>query len=81
MDQPRFDEMIRRFLEGLPPSLQAAGDELKTHAERALRAGFNHLELVGREEFDAQARVLERSRELIEALEKRVAELEARLKN
>jgi BMFP domain-containing protein YqiC len=33
--------------------------------------------MVTRDEFDAQARVLERSRELIEALEKRVAQLEA----
>jgi ubiquinone biosynthesis accessory factor UbiK len=78
MEQERIESLLRRLLEGLPPSLQAAGDDLKAHADRALRAGLQKLDLVSREEFDAQARVLERSRELIEALEARVAKLEAR---
>jgi len=81
MEQNRFEELVRRLLEGLPPSLQAARDDLKAHAERALRAGIGRLDLVSREEFDAQSRVLARSRELIEALEARVAELEAQLKD
>jgi ubiquinone biosynthesis accessory factor UbiK len=79
MEQQRIEDLLKRLLEGLPPSLQAARDDLKAHADRALRAGLQRLDLVGREEFDAQARVLERSRELIAALEARVAELEARL--
>ena len=36
------------------------------------------LDLVSREEFDAQAKVLERSRDLIERLTERVAALERR---
>ena len=40
------------------------------------RAILRMLGLVSREEFDAQSRVLARSRELIAALEARVAELE-----
>jgi ubiquinone biosynthesis accessory factor UbiK len=78
MEQQRIEDLLKRMLEGLPPSLQAVRDDLKSHADRALRAGLQKLDLVGREEFDAQARVLERSRELIGALEARVAELEAR---
>jgi hypothetical protein len=78
MDQQRIEDLVRRMLEGLPPSLQAARDDLKAHADRALRAGLQRLDLVSREEFDAQARVLERSRELIAELEARVAELEKR---
>jgi BMFP domain-containing protein YqiC len=79
MEQHRIEDLVRRLLEGLPPSLQAARDDLKAHADRALRSGLQRLDLVSREEFDAQARVLERSRELIAALEARVAELENRL--
>lgn len=79
MEQNRIEDLVRRLLEGLPPSLQAAREDLKSHAERALRSGLQRLDLVSREEFDAQARVLERSRELIAALEARVAELENRL--
>jgi hypothetical protein len=51
-------------------------------AEKNLRAllgsFFSRLDLVTREEFDVQARLLARSREQIGALEARVAELEAR---
>lgn len=39
---------------------------------------FTKLDLVTREEFDVQQQVLARTREKLELLEKRVAELEAR---
>jgi BMFP domain-containing protein YqiC len=39
------------------------------------------LDLVTREEFDVQTRVLARTREKLEALEKAIAELEARRPN
>ena len=51
-------------------------------AEKNLKAmltgALAKLDLVTREEFDIQARVLLRTREKLEALEARVAELEAR---
>jgi BMFP domain-containing protein YqiC len=51
-------------------------------AEKNLKAmltsALAKLDLVTREEFDVQARVLARTREKLEALEVRVAELEAR---
>jgi BMFP domain-containing protein YqiC len=51
-------------------------------AEKNLRAllanFFSKLDLITREEFDVQARLLARSREQIDILETRVAELEAR---
>jgi ubiquinone biosynthesis accessory factor UbiK len=39
---------------------------------------FTKMDLVTREEFDVQQQVLARTREKLEALERRVAELEAR---
>ena len=51
-------------------------------AEKNLRAllatFFSRLDLVTREEFDVQARLLARSREQVAALEARIAELEAK---
>jgi ubiquinone biosynthesis accessory factor UbiK len=70
------ESLVRRLTEDLPASLQAFRGELEAHAGRALREGTRRLDLVSREEFDAQSRVLERSRELIGALEARVAALE-----
>jgi ubiquinone biosynthesis accessory factor UbiK len=77
MEQNRFEDLARKLLESIPPSLRAAQKDLETNFRSALRTGLSRLDMVTRDEFDAQARVLERSRELIEALEKRVAQLEA----
>ena len=71
--------LLRRLVEDLPASLQAVRGDLEAHAGRVLRDATRRLDLVSREEFDAQARVLERSREVIGQMEARVAALEARL--
>ena len=78
MEQNRIEDLVRRFVEGLPPSLRAAQKDLETNLRGALRTGLSRLDMVTREEFDAQTRVLERSREMVEALERRIADLEAR---
>jgi ubiquinone biosynthesis accessory factor UbiK len=74
----RFDVegLIRRLTEDLPASLQAVRADVEAHAGRVLRDGARKLDLVSREEFDAQTRVLERSRTLIGELEARIAALE-----
>jgi hypothetical protein len=46
------------------------------NARVALQSAFSRMELVTREEFDAQAKVLARTRERLEALEARLAALE-----
>lgn len=52
--------------------------DAEKNVKAMLTGGLAKLDLVTREEFDIQARVLLRTREKIEALEARVAELEAR---
>jgi ubiquinone biosynthesis accessory factor UbiK len=71
-----IEGLIRRMSENLPASLQAFKADVEAHAGRVLRDATRKLDLVSREEFDAQSRVLARSRELIAALEERVATLE-----
>jgi BMFP domain-containing protein YqiC len=73
--------LIRRLTENLPASLQAVRSDLEAHAGRVLRDATRRLDLVAREEFDAQTKVLERSRELITELEARVAALENARRN
>jgi len=77
MEQNRFEDLARRLFESIPPSLRAAQKDLEANFRSVLRTGLSRLDLVTRDEFDAQSRVLERSRDLIEALEKRIAQLEA----
>ena len=76
MDTPRIDEIARRLLESVPPGLRAMQKDLENNFRAVLRASLTRLDLVSRDEFDAQMRVLERTRARLEELERRVAEME-----
>ncbi len=60
----------------VPDMARAARDDFESHARATVMAVLSRLELVTREEFDAQQAVLMRTREKVEALEKQVAALE-----
>ncbi|VVD96672.1 phosphoheptose isomerase [Pandoraea capi] len=55
---------------------QSPAKDIERNVKSLLNQGFTKLDLVTREEFDVQAQVLARTREKLEALEKRLAELE-----
>ena len=76
MDTPRIDEIARRLLESVPPGVRAIQQDLESNFGAVLRASLTKLDLVSRDEFDAQMRVLERTRARLEELERRVAGIE-----
>jgi ubiquinone biosynthesis accessory factor UbiK len=76
MDAFRIDELARRLLERVPPALRSVQADLENNFRAVLRERLSKLDLVSRDEFDAQARVLARTREKLEALEARLATLE-----
>lgn len=63
----------------LPDATKSAQDELAGNLKVLVSGVISKLDLVSREEFDAQQLVLERTREKLEQLEKDFAELEQRL--
>src|SRR6187402_1379828 len=79
---PRVEELLRSLMQGLPPGLASGAgtlrEDLENNFRAVLRANLGKLDLAGRDEFDAQRKVLERTRARLEALERRVAELEAK---
>jgi BMFP domain-containing protein YqiC len=77
MDNFRIDEIARRLLERVPPALRSMQADLESNFRAVLRERLSKLDLVSRDEFDAQTRVLERTREKLEALEARLAALES----
>jgi hypothetical protein len=74
-----FDDLARKLVDNLPRGLQLMQTDLERHLRAALEAAFQRLELVTREELDIQSAVLARTRAKVEALERRVAELEQRM--
>ena len=76
IDVSSIDELARRLTELVPHGISEAKADLTDNFRDTLRAGMRKLDLVTRDEFDVQRCVLLRTREKVEALEARVAQLE-----
>jgi len=74
--RPSLDELARELADAVPRNLRALGDDLERNFRSLLTAGLGKMDLVTREEFDLQVAVLARTREKLDALEARLAELE-----
>ena len=81
----RPNEFINQFLHQLndviTPSAEALGSDMQQKLRASAQAAFDKLELVTRDEFDAQQAVLKRSREKLEQLEQQLARLEVQLED
>ena len=77
-DQPFIDRIMAEVRQRVPIAGEIAG-EMEHNLRAVLSEAISRLDLISREEFDAQQRVLTRTRERLEALEQEVAELERRL--
>jgi ubiquinone biosynthesis accessory factor UbiK len=77
MQQNRIFEELSGRINAL--FAQSPARDVEKNLRALLASFFARLDLVTREEFDVQAKLLARSREQINALEARVAELEARV--
>ncbi len=75
--------MLTRILDQLAATARAAvppelGQDVEKNVRAVLEGAFQRLRLVTREEFEVQQAVLLRTREIVERLERQVAELEGR---
>jgi BMFP domain-containing protein YqiC len=70
-----IDELTRMLGEALPPGVTQAKDELENQFRAVLTGAFERMNLVGREEYDAQCAVLEETRAKLKALENRLDEI------
>ncbi|HSY07247.1 MAG TPA: accessory factor UbiK family protein [Steroidobacteraceae bacterium] len=77
MEPLRMDEIARRLFAKVPEAARNMQADLEENFRAVLRASLARLDLVTRDEFDVQSKVLERTRARLEALEARVQELEA----
>jgi BMFP domain-containing protein YqiC len=76
--QTFLDELQHRIREVLQHS---PAKDVENNLRAMLQQGFAKLDLLTREEFELQAEVLARTRAKLEALERRVAELESQPKD
>ncbi len=73
-DFQTLDELAKRLADVVPEGLKAAPQELELRFRMLLEKGLAKMDVVSREEFEAQKKVLARA-------EQKLAELEAKLKD
>ena len=77
IDPKTIDDLANKFSEAIPPGAKAFQADLHQQFKQVIQSLLSKMDLVTREEFDAQVKVLARTREKLEALEKTVAALES----
>ncbi len=76
MNPKLIDDLVTRLSDTLPAGVKTLQKDIENNFRATLQAAFNHLDLVTREEFDAQCKVLARLSATVQELEQRVAALE-----
>jgi len=78
-DKDFLNDLTKRLCNALPSHLHEIKKDVEKNFCAILQSTFNKLDLVTRKEFDAQTKVLTRSRKKIEALEASIQKLERTL--
>lgn len=74
---PKFlDDLARKLSSTLPDSVHNIKSDMEKNFKAILMGAFDKMDLVTREEFDAQVRVLERTRAKLEQLSAKIAQME-----
>ena len=76
LNSKAFDDLAARIGQAIENS---PAKDIEKNVKTMLASGLSKLDVVPRAEFDVQAQVLLKTREKVEALEKRLADLETRL--
>jgi ubiquinone biosynthesis accessory factor UbiK len=76
MQSPSINEIAKRLWASLPAAVRSAQVDLENNFRVVLRNTLGKMDLVTRDEFDVQSKVLERTRARLAVLEARLAQLE-----
>ncbi len=71
-----IDDLTRRLGESLPPGVSQAREDLESTFRGVLNNAFERVDLVTRDQFEAQTAVLERLKDKLSELEGRLSELQ-----
>ena len=79
IDNHTINQLSEKINALLPPGLQQVKSDFDARLKTLLQQQLANYEMVSREEFELQARVLERTREKLEVIEARLKELDKSL--
>ncbi len=76
LDPKKLEDIAKQITDAVPPGVKSVAEGVETKVKQVLQSQLSRLDFVSREEFDVQSQVLIRTREKLELLEARIAELE-----
>ena len=76
LNPKKLEEIAKQISDALPLGVKNMAEGAESKVKQVLQSQISRLDFVSREEFDIQCQVLMRTREKLEALETRLAELE-----
>ena len=76
MDNNIINELAGKLADAVPGDLNELRNDIESNFRALLQNGLDKLDLVTREEFDVQRKVLERTREKLDRLETELEELQ-----
>lgn len=78
-DSKKINDITQKISEELPENLKILQEDFKTNLKSGIQHALDKLDVVTREEFDVQSKVLAKTRNKLEALTVKINELEAKL--
>jgi len=75
----KFDDLAKKLADLVPNRLKGLSDDLQKNFRSVLQSSFSKMDLVTREEFEVQTKVLAKTRAKLDELEQKMALLEAQL--
>ena len=81
LDPKKLEEIAKQVTDSIPPGVKTMAEGVEAKVKQILQSQLSRLDFVSREEFDVQSQVLMRTRSKLEALEKRVEEIEQALES
>jgi BMFP domain-containing protein YqiC len=76
LNPKKLEEIAQQIADALPPGMKTMAQGAEAKVKQVLQTQISRLDFVSREEFDIQSQVLIRTREKLEVLEARLADLE-----
>ena len=76
LDPKKLQDITKKLIDALPKGAREVSADLEKNFHSILQSAFAKLDLVTREEFDAQVGVLQRTRKKLDALEKQLNEVQ-----
>ena len=75
LNSKKLEEIAQQISDAVPPSMKTVAEGAEAKVKQVLQSQISRLDFVSREEFDIQTQVLKRTRLKLEALEKKLLDL------